>query len=92
MKQRSEVTPDREPVAAGGQPTLHLPRKTGNHSPPGRRARAGAPRSELSPEDRQRLIAVAAYYRAERRGFAPGGELEDWCAAEAEIDQRLQRA
>lgn len=30
-------------------------------------------------------IAVAAYYRAERRGFAPGHELEDWLAAEAEI-------
>jgi hypothetical protein len=29
-------------------------------------------------------IAVAAYFRAERRGFAPGGELEDWLCAEAE--------
>ena len=28
-------------------------------------------------------IAVAAYYRAESRGFAPGCELEDWLAAES---------
>ena len=38
-------------------------------------------------EDRQRLIAVAAYYRAERRGFAPGCEMDDWIEAEAEIQQ-----
>jgi len=29
-------------------------------------------------------IAVAAYFRAEKRGFDPGGELEDWLSAEAE--------
>ena len=37
------------------------------------------------------MIALAAYYRAERRGFAPGGELEDWLAAESEIDAQLAR-
>jgi len=30
-------------------------------------------------------VAVAAYYRAERRGFAPGGALGDWLAAEREL-------
>jgi hypothetical protein len=30
-------------------------------------------------------IAERAYYRAEKRGFAPGYELEDWLAAEREI-------
>ena len=35
--------------------------------------------------DYERMIAEAAYYRAERRGFEPGHELEDWFAAEAEI-------
>ena len=34
-------------------------------------------------------IAEAAYFRAERRGFAPGHELEDWLAAEREIEGRL---
>ncbi|MDP1613616.1 MAG: DUF2934 domain-containing protein [Sulfuritalea sp.] len=37
--------------------------------------------------DRSRLdemIAVAAYFRAEQRGFAPGDELGDWFQAEAE--------
>ncbi|MEW5882587.1 MAG: DUF2934 domain-containing protein [Pseudomonadota bacterium] len=35
------------------------------------------------------MIAQAAYYRAQRRGFAPGGELQDWLEAEAEIDRSL---
>ena len=35
------------------------------------------------------MIATAAYYRAEKRHFAPGCELEDWIAAELEIDALL---
>jgi len=38
---------------------------------------------------RHASIAEAAYFRAERRGFAPGHELEDWLAAENEVEQRL---
>jgi Protein of unknown function (DUF2934) len=43
-----------------------------------------------SPEELQRMIAEAAYYRAEKRGFTPGLEAEDWCAAEAEILSRAR--
>jgi hypothetical protein len=32
------------------------------------------------------MIAEAAYFRAQRRGFQGGNPLEDWLAAEAEID------
>jgi len=39
-------------------------------------------------DDRHLRIAVAAYLRAERRGFAPGAELEDWLAAEKEENSR----
>ncbi len=38
---------------------------------------------------REMLVREAAYFRAERRGFIPGGELEDWFAAEREVDQAL---
>jgi DUF2934 family protein len=31
------------------------------------------------------LIAERAYFKAERRGFAPGFELDDWLAAEREV-------
>ena len=36
------------------------------------------------------MIAEAAYLRAERRGFAPGQESEDWLAAEVEVDALLK--
>ena len=43
-----------------------------------------------SAAELQAWIAEAAYYRAERRGFQPGAETDDWLAAEAEIATRLQ--
>jgi hypothetical protein len=37
-------------------------------------------------EQRRDAIALAAYSRAAQRGFEPGYELDDWLAAEREID------
>ena len=48
-----------------------------------------AAREESAAEARRQRISVAAYYRALRRGFAPGGEVEDWYAAEKD-DQAAQ--
>ena len=38
-------------------------------------------------ENREQRIAEAAYWRAERRGFGAGQELDDWLAAEKEVDE-----
>lgn len=35
---------------------------------------------------REQMIAEAAYYRAEQRGFAPGNEMSDWLEAEADVE------
>jgi hypothetical protein len=35
------------------------------------------------------LVAEQAYYRAERRGFTAGHELDDWLAAEREVTELL---
>ena len=43
-----------------------------------------------APADRESLVRMAAYLRAERRGFAPGYEIEDWLAAEAEVNERQE--
>jgi hypothetical protein len=48
------------------------------------------PRTAVSADARRALIAQSAYLRAERRGFAPGHETEDWLAAEAEVDALLR--
>ena len=43
----------------------------------------------IEPAERQGMIAEAAYLRAERRGFDPGHEVEDWLAAEKDIERLL---
>ena len=43
----------------------------------------------LTQQDRLAMIAEAAYFAAQCRGFEPGHELEDWFAAEREVDRRL---
>ncbi len=45
----------------------------------------------IDPDVRRRLVAAEAYFRAERRGFAAGHELEDWVAAEAAVDSQFQQ-
>jgi hypothetical protein len=45
--------------------------------------------SRVSSDERRRMIAEAAYFRAARRGFAPGDPDRDWIEAEAEIDAWL---
>ena len=43
----------------------------------------------VTPEQRHEMVAVAAYLRAERRGFSPGREIEDWYEAAAAVDTML---
>jgi hypothetical protein len=63
------------------------PRKTsGKAKPPALSAHA---RAEITPDELRKLISEAAYYRAKKRGFAPGHELEDWIQAEAEVMGRI---
>jgi hypothetical protein len=52
-------------------------------------APAKTARAEVNAETRRAMIAESAYLRAERRGFAPGHEAEDWSAAEREVDALL---
>jgi hypothetical protein len=43
-----------------------------------------------SAAERHAMIAVAAYYLAEQRGFAPGQADHDWTRAEQQIDRMLE--
>jgi len=77
-----------------------MPREKSPTSTPARkrapRKVLGTPKAEpaftqfVGPEQRAALIAEAAYFRAEKRGFAPGHETDDWLAAEAEVDALLE--
>jgi len=51
---------------------------------------AAPPQARIpSGEERGAMIAQAAYYLAEHRGFEPGHDLEDWLLAESQIDAAI---
>jgi phasin family protein len=57
---------------------------------PNKRSPSGKPearRKGVTPLQRWQMIAEAAYYRAESRGFFGGNPVEDWIEAEKEIDR-----
>lgn len=51
---------------------------------------AGSTARRPSDKEIRGWIAEAAYYRAEKRGFLPGMEADDWIAAEAEVLARTR--
>jgi hypothetical protein len=77
--------PEEKTVAAPPAPRARAKSTT----PRTRKKVAGTP-APVSEDVRRGMIAQAAYLRAERRGFAPGGEEQDWLAAEAEVDALLE--
>ena len=44
----------------------------------------------VSRDEKQRMIATAAYYRFVKKGGTHSDQLADWLAAEAEIEKALQ--
>jgi hypothetical protein len=47
---------------------------------------------EVTSQEKHHLVSEAAYFRAERRNFIPGYELEDWLVAESEIEKKLSNS
>lgn len=54
-------------------------------------APAKAAKTVLTPAERMKMIAEAAYYLAEKRGFKGGNELSDWMAAEKQVDSLIAK-
>jgi hypothetical protein len=52
-------------------------------------SRTDASLLKITPEERWKMIAVAAYHRAEKRVFASGGDMQDWDEAEKEVDKLI---
>ena len=44
---------------------------------------------DIGLDEFREMVAINAYYRAEKRGFEPGHDIDDWLEAEQEI--RKQR-
>lgn len=54
-------------------------------------AAKAAAKPAIDAGERQRMIAEAAYYIAEKRGFVHGNHDADWAEAERQIDEILSK-
>lgn len=71
--------------------------KTSSNAVPRTKSKSATPRARptlravpsFSESPREQMIAEAAYFRAEQRGFAPGNEMSDWLEAESDIERVL---
>lgn len=46
--------------------------------------------SDVDLDEFQEMIAERAYIKAEKRGFEPGHEMDDWLEAEREISNQYR--
>ena len=78
VKKASNKAPAKKTVAKKKVATKKVSKKAGTQG-----------KAKVTPEQRLEMIAVAAYLKAEKRGFAAGYELDDWNEAEKEVDASL---
>ena len=50
------------------------------------------PRQDFNEDEWHDMVAAAAAYRAQARGFDGGAVEDDWCETEAELREQLARA
>jgi hypothetical protein len=76
-----------------GAATAHAlgSRKKRKATPPSENSIVTRSSAYIEPEARDAMIAEAAYFRSAHRGFEPGHEVDDWLAAESEIDAAFAR-
>lgn len=86
---KKKVEPAAAPAKAAPKPVAAKASAAAKAAPAKAKKTAAPSRPAVSPGQRLNYVEVAAYFIAERNGFVPGRELENWAAAEAEIDRLL---
>ena len=96
----TEVTEATAPTEVKKPRRAAAPKAETTEAAPAAPKRARKPKAEVATEmvpaqasvihhdERLRHISEAAYYLAERRGFTPGFEHDDWVQAEAEVSEK----
>ena len=82
--QRRKTRPASKPKPRRSKKSPHLPGTAPETSQD--------PRLEFSNDEWYDMVATAAYFRAESRGFEGGSPEEDWYEAEAQLREQLARA
>ena len=90
-KKKGDVKKQKKPKQAVNTATklstAGIPVTTSKKATPKKRSKQADKKSTmLTPEERHQKIAIAAYYRAEKRAFQCKCCERDWFDAEAEID------
>lgn len=80
-EKKPRATRAKAAAADEAKPAAKKPRKS---------AAGKAAKEKVSGEERYQMVAMAAYFIAERRGFLAGYEHDDWLLAEQEIDARFE--
>jgi hypothetical protein len=90
MANRTAKPADSMPAKPQPAPTAdHAKTEPGAKPGPRPNLLLGSSLAPVTAETRRKMIAEAAYYMAEQRGFAQGGDIEDWLLAEKQIDAVL---
>lgn len=77
-----------KPVKHAAAPRAAATKAAAPKAAAAKRPSAGATKTSFTAEERYRMIAEAAYYRAERHGFS-GDPVRDWIEAEHDIEMIL---
>lgn len=83
----------KQPVTKKAAPKKAAPKKAAPKKAAPKKATKTSAKSvkkNVSLKERWEMISVAAYHKAEKRGFEPGYELQDWAEAEKEIAALLK--
>ena len=79
-------------VRAGDGKATPDRKATARRAPIARKMHSRNPREEFNDEEWHDMVATAAYYLAEARGFEGGSPDEDWYEAEAQLREQLAAA
>ncbi len=86
---KSKPAPTPAPAPAKAAAKVEAPKAAAPAAAP---AKAAPAKQTVSAETRSRMIAEAAYYIAEKRGFIHGHHDADWAQAEKQIDALLAKS
>jgi DUF2934 family protein len=91
-KSKPSANSDAPEAAAGTRAAPPAADESSTKPARSRNSRAQGQEATVSEDELRAMIEREAYLRAERRGFEPGHEEEDWLAAEAQVRSTLRRA
>jgi hypothetical protein len=81
---KRRIGPEEAEAPARGKRATRARKSVGSRG--GTEVRPAPAPAGIQPADREARIRLAAYVRAESRGFVGGSPEQDWLEAEAEVD------